>query len=136
VPFLVKHTLVQFSYFIIPTYFSMDAFGRQQKREIKALQLKRRRVKLADMLQNERDQLEAELHGVSKNNYLRMKDMKERTDEIRSAREEKRQALANDLLYEHFKQNNPDLRKVGFEMFCLLVDTMAYLLTLSVRTLP
>ncbi|XP_064620482.1 trichoplein keratin filament-binding protein-like [Lineus longissimus] len=95
---------------------SMDAFGQQQEREIRALQLQRRRTKLAEMLQKERDQLEAEMHGVSKHNYIRLKDMKERTEELKSAREEKRQALAEELAYEHFKQNNPDLRRIESDL--------------------
>lgn len=37
--------------------------------------------------------LQAELKGFSRDNYSRLEDMKERTDTLRSAREEKRKQV-------------------------------------------
>ncbi|XP_013379463.1 trichoplein keratin filament-binding protein [Lingula anatina] len=91
---------------------SMDAYKSQHNREIKAMNLKRRRLKLTDMLQKERDVLEAELRGYSADNYDRISDMKERSENLRSAREEKRKQLAEEKLYDHFRKNNPDLREL------------------------
>ena len=38
--------------------------------------------------------------------------MKERSESLRSAREEERKQIADEKLYEHFRQNCPDIRKV------------------------
>lgn len=71
---------------------------------------------MSQMLRDERDQYEAELRGLSKGNHLRMEDMRDRAENLRSAREEKRKNLAEEKLYEHWRQNNPDLRKIESEM--------------------
>ena len=91
----------------------MDAYKAQQEREMKMLTLQRRKLKLGELLRKERDQYQAELKGLSSQNYVRLEDMKERSETLRSAREEKRKQLADDKLYEHFRVNNPDLREVS-----------------------
>ena len=45
-------------------------------------------------------------------NYDRLDYMKERSESLSSAREEKRKQVAEEKLYEHFRQNCPDIRKV------------------------
>ncbi|CAH1801077.1 unnamed protein product [Owenia fusiformis] len=94
---------------------SMDAYRDQHDRETKVLLLKKRRLKLGKLLKNESNQYEAELKGVSRGNFDLMEDMKERTDELKSAREEKRKKIAEEKLYDHFRKNNPDLRELETE---------------------
>lgn len=38
--------------------------------------------------------------------------MKEKTDALKSAREEKRREVAEQKLYDHWRENNPELREV------------------------
>ncbi|XP_033747698.1 trichoplein keratin filament-binding protein-like [Pecten maximus] len=91
---------------------SLDKYKADNERNLKAINLQRRRLLLADMLKQERHEYEAELKGYSKANYTRLEDMRDRADTLRSAREEKRKGLAEEKLYEHWRQNNPDLRRV------------------------
>ncbi|XP_046575008.1 trichoplein keratin filament-binding protein-like isoform X2 [Haliotis rubra] len=91
---------------------SMDAYKSRTEKDIKALSLKRRRSKLAELIHEENLQFEAELRGYSRDNYSRMEEMRNRADGLKSAREEKRKHMADEKLYEHWKQNNPDIRKV------------------------
>ena len=91
---------------------SMDAYKAIQEADKKEKNLKRRRHELAEMLRKERDQYEAELKGISPDNYSRLEEMKDRSETLRSAREEKRKVLAEELMYEHWRQNNPDIRKL------------------------
>ncbi|XP_063396528.1 trichoplein keratin filament-binding protein-like [Mytilus trossulus] len=94
---------------------SMDKYKAIQDKDEKTERLKKRRLKLGQMLREERNSWEAELKGFSRDNYSRLEDMKERTDTLRSAREEKRKQLAEEKLYEYWKLNNPDLRKIESE---------------------
>ena len=57
--------------------------------------------------------VQALLKGLSRGNYDRLEEMKERADGLRSAREEKRKLEAEEKLYQHFQENNPDIRKVA-----------------------
>ncbi|XP_064613180.1 trichoplein keratin filament-binding protein-like [Liolophura sinensis] len=90
---------------------SMDAYKAIFQKENKLAQLKRRRLKLADMLQKEKLAYEAELKDLADGNF-NLEDMRERVDELKSAREEKRKQVASEKLYEHWKQNHPELRKI------------------------
>ena len=65
-----------------------------------------------EMLKEERERLRAELAGLSPRGSESLEMMKERSDTLRSAREERRQGLADQKLVEHFRLNNPDLREV------------------------
>ncbi|KAL4223980.1 hypothetical protein ACF0H5_017439 [Mactra antiquata] len=91
---------------------SISAYRKGKKEEEKKKNLQRRRLKLSQMLKEERDQYEAELKGFSRDNYSRLDDMKDRADTLRSAREEKRKNVAQEKLYEHWRQNNPDIRRI------------------------
>ncbi|WAR02632.1 TCHP-like protein [Mya arenaria] len=94
---------------------SFAAYRKGKDDEQKKRKLEKRRIKLAQMLKEERDQYEAELKGYSKDNYTRIDEMKDRVDTLRSAREEKRKNVAQEKLYEHWRQNNPDMRKIESE---------------------
>lgn len=41
-----------------------------------------------------------------------MNMMKDRSESLRSAREDERKTIAEEKLYDHFRQNCPDIRKV------------------------
>lgn len=93
-----------------------DEYQDSVERDVKASSLKRRRDKLSTLLKEENAIYTAKLRGLSVPNSSRLEDMKMRADDLKSAREEKRQKLAQDKLYEHWRQNNPDLRKAESEM--------------------
>ncbi|XP_060076042.1 trichoplein keratin filament-binding protein-like [Ylistrum balloti] len=95
---------------------SLEKYKADNEKNLKAINLQRRRLLLADMLKQERHEFEAEMKGYSKANYTRLEDMRGRADALRSAREEKRKGLAEEKLYEHWRQNNPDLRQVEQEL--------------------
>ncbi|KAG1958174.1 trichoplein keratin filament-binding protein [Pimephales promelas] len=91
---------------------SMSAFQRERMKEEKLRKLEERRERLRTMLRQETDQLEAELRNVVPDRATLTRQLVEKTDGLRSAREERRKNLAQELLREHWKQNNSDLRKV------------------------
>ncbi|XP_033102146.1 trichoplein keratin filament-binding protein-like [Anneissia japonica] len=95
---------------------SMDTYRSRNASEEKAQKLQARRERLKILLQDEKDELEAELRGLSTGNYMRLSDMKDRTNEIKSKRERERQQIADEKMYEHWKKNNPDLRKLESNM--------------------
>uniref|UniRef100_A0A671SFD1 Trichoplein keratin filament-binding protein n=1 Tax=Sinocyclocheilus anshuiensis TaxID=1608454 RepID=A0A671SFD1_9TELE len=95
---------------------SMSAFQRERMKEEKRRKLEERREHLRLMLQEERDQLEAELRNVRPDRATLTRQLVGKTDALRSAREERRKNLAQELLREHWKQNNPGLRKVESEL--------------------
>lgn len=67
-------------------------------------------------MQDERDALESELSGLSIGNYSRLREMTDRTEQLKSAREEKRKNLAQEKLYEHWEKNNPELRALDSDL--------------------
>lgn len=94
---------------------SVQTYSKNKKDEEKRRNLERRRVKLSQMLKMERNLYEAELKGYSNDNYTRLEEMKDRAGTLRSAREEKRRNIAQEKLYEHWRQNNPDIRQIESE---------------------
>ncbi|KAM4576031.1 trichoplein keratin filament-binding protein isoform 1-T2 [Odontesthes bonariensis] len=88
---------------------SMSAYHKQKLKEEKKVSLEQRRDRLRAMLQEERDQLEAELREVT---HDRASQLQHKTKELRTAREERRKKLTQELLKEHWKKNSPDLREV------------------------
>ncbi|KAA0716737.1 Trichoplein keratin filament-binding protein [Triplophysa tibetana] len=95
---------------------SMSAFQRERVKEEKQRKLQERRERLMTMLQEERDQLEAELKNVLPDRATQTRELVEKTDVLRSAREERRKNLAQELLREHWKQNNSELQKVESQL--------------------
>ncbi|XP_076473107.1 trichoplein keratin filament-binding protein-like [Babylonia areolata] len=94
----------------------IDTFHKSCERDLKAMNLRRRQEKLKSLLMDESRQYEAELKGMSRMNYDRIEDMKDRAEGLRSAREEKRKQVAEEKLYEHWQKNNPDIRQVQSEL--------------------
>ncbi|ELT99014.1 hypothetical protein CAPTEDRAFT_208507 [Capitella teleta] len=91
---------------------SMDAMKANYEKETKAMNLKRRRLKLARLLRSEREALEAELKETQRGQTGHIEDIKERSEALRSAREEKRLKIAQQKLYEHWRVNSPDIRQL------------------------
>ncbi|XP_053558079.1 trichoplein keratin filament-binding protein isoform X1 [Bombina bombina] len=91
---------------------SMNAYHREKQKEEKKNNLDRRKEQLRKLLQEERDMLEAELKELRLNKEPAITQMRERTEELKSAREERRKQLAEELLYENWKKNNDKLREV------------------------
>lgn len=68
----------------------MSAFQRERMKEEKQRKLQERRERLRTMLQQETDQLEAELRNVVPDRATLTRQLVEKTDGLRSAREERR----------------------------------------------
>ncbi|XP_041756402.1 trichoplein keratin filament-binding protein [Coregonus clupeaformis] len=91
---------------------SMSAYHKERLKEEQVVSLEQRRERLRTLLQEERDQLEAELRDVVPDRSTLTRQLVDKTEDLRSAREERRKKLAEELLKEHWKKNNPELRKV------------------------
>uniref|UniRef100_A0A8C6Q8P5 Trichoplein keratin filament-binding protein n=1 Tax=Nothobranchius furzeri TaxID=105023 RepID=A0A8C6Q8P5_NOTFU len=90
---------------------SMSAYHHLEEEEQRKAFLWRHRGKLRTMLQEERDQLEAELRQLVPDKTTRMNQMVQKAEELHSAREETRKKIAQELLREHWKRNNAELRQ-------------------------
>uniref|UniRef100_A0A673Z8V7 Trichoplein keratin filament-binding protein n=1 Tax=Salmo trutta TaxID=8032 RepID=A0A673Z8V7_SALTR len=90
---------------------SMSAYQKERLKEEKVVSLEQRRERLRILLQKERDQLEAELRDVVPDRSTLTRQLVDKTEDLRSGREERRKKLAEELLKEHWKRNNPELRK-------------------------
>ncbi|XP_035022930.1 trichoplein keratin filament-binding protein [Hippoglossus stenolepis] len=91
---------------------SMSSYHKQRVKEEKQAGLERRRNLLRAMLQKEQDQLEAELREVVPDRGTLASQLVHKTEVLRTARDERRKKLAQELLREHWKINNPELREV------------------------
>ncbi|XP_040897387.1 trichoplein keratin filament-binding protein [Toxotes jaculatrix] len=91
---------------------SMSAYHKQRLKEEKKASLEQRRNRLKAMLQEEQDRLEAELREVVPDRSTLASQLVQKTEELRTAREERKKKLAQELLREHWKKNNPELREV------------------------
>ncbi|XP_070760888.1 trichoplein keratin filament-binding protein [Enoplosus armatus] len=91
---------------------SMSAYHKQRQKEEKKASLEQRRNRLRAMLQEEQDRLEAELRELVPDRSTLASQLVQKTDELRTAREERKKKLAQELLREHWKKNNPELREV------------------------
>ncbi|GFO32829.1 glycolipid transfer protein [Plakobranchus ocellatus] len=94
----------------------MDAYEESVEKDVKSSNLKRRRDKLGRLFAEENKAYEAELKGISRPSTSRLDDMRARADDLKSAREEKRQKLAEEKLYQHWRENNPELRKAEAQL--------------------
>ncbi|AWP07067.1 putative trichoplein keratin filament-binding protein [Scophthalmus maximus] len=90
---------------------SMSSYHKQRLKEDKKASLELRRNRLRAMLQEEKEQLEAELRKVVHDKTTLPSYLVKKTEELRTAREERRKKLAQELLREHWKKNNPELRE-------------------------
>ncbi|XP_029426784.1 trichoplein keratin filament-binding protein [Rhinatrema bivittatum] len=91
---------------------SMTSYHREKQKEEKRMKLACRREQLRKLLQEERNLYEAELREMKQNKDMYITEIRERADELKSAREERRKQVAEELMYEHWKKNNTRLREV------------------------
>ena len=97
----------------------MNAYSKQaeaeEARDEKLKSTKDRQFKLKLLLGEEASQYEKELKDIRLNGKEKSKtidSLKFRIDSIKSAREEDRKKLAEERLYQHWRENNPDLRQI------------------------
>lgn len=75
-------------------FVSMSAYHNQRLKEEKKANLERRRHRLRAMLQEERDQLEAELRDIVPDRAALTSQLVQKTEELRLAKEERRKKVA------------------------------------------
>lgn len=98
----------------------MSAYSRIQSdpeevKEQKRSQLKDRQYRLQLLMSEDSKRFEAELkdlriNGVDKSKTL--DSLKYQIDSIKSAREEDRKRLAEEKMYQHWRENNPEIREI------------------------
>ncbi|XP_064434598.1 trichoplein keratin filament-binding protein isoform X3 [Mirounga angustirostris] len=91
---------------------SMHAYQREKMKEETRKQLEGRRDRLRQLLLEEQDLLARELEASRLSVDLQEGRIRERCGNLKSAREEQRKLIAEQLLYEHWKKNNPKLREI------------------------
>lgn len=87
----------------VTVFFSMSAYHRQRLKEEKKASLEQRRSRLRAMLQEEQDRLEAELREVVPDRSTLASQLVQKTEELRTAREERRKKVG-DFLFSKTKQ--------------------------------
>ncbi|XP_047683938.1 trichoplein keratin filament-binding protein [Prionailurus viverrinus] len=91
---------------------SMHAYQREKLKEEKRKQLEARRERLRQLLLEEQALLARQLEELRLSMDSREGRLRERHGDLKSAREEQRKLIAEQLLYEHWKKNNPKLREI------------------------
>lgn len=99
---------------------SMNAYSKIMDnsaaiKEQKAIKLKDRQLKLQELFREESNNFEKEMkdlriNGI--NNSKTLDSLKYKIDTIKSAREEDRKRLAEEKMYQHWRENNPDIREI------------------------
>uniref|UniRef100_A0A8D0VHU0 Trichoplein keratin filament-binding protein n=1 Tax=Sus scrofa TaxID=9823 RepID=A0A8D0VHU0_PIG len=95
---------------------SMHAYQREKMKEEGRKRLEARRQRLRQLLLEEQDLLVRELEELRLSMNLRERRIRERHGNLKSAREEQRKLIAEQLLYEHWKKNNPQLREIELDL--------------------
>ncbi|CAH6778771.1 trichoplein keratin filament-binding protein [Phodopus roborovskii] len=95
---------------------SMHAYQREKMKEEKRMSLEARRERLRQLVLEEQDLLAAELQGLKLNMSLREQTIREQHRDLKSAREERRKLIAEQLLYDHWKKNNTKLRELELDL--------------------
>ncbi|KAM9055283.1 trichoplein keratin filament-binding protein isoform 2-T4 [Megaptera novaeangliae] len=95
---------------------SMHAYQREKMKEEGRKRLEARRQRLRQLLVEEQDLLARELEELRLSMNSRERRIREQHGNLKSAREEQRKLIAEQLLYEHWKKNNPKLREIELEL--------------------
>ncbi|XP_054382265.1 trichoplein keratin filament-binding protein isoform X1 [Pongo abelii] len=95
---------------------SMHAYQREKMKEEKRRSLEARREKLRQLMREEQDLLARELEELRLSMNLQERRIREQHRKLKSAREEQRKLIAEQLLYEHWKKNNPKLREMELDL--------------------
>ncbi|XP_074212245.1 trichoplein keratin filament-binding protein isoform X2 [Camelus bactrianus] len=94
----------------------MHAYQREKMKEEGRRRLEARRQRLRQLLLEEQDLLARELEELRLSMNLRERRIRERHENLKSAREEQRKLIAEQLLYEHWKKNDPKLREIELDL--------------------
>ncbi|KAK2837294.1 hypothetical protein Q5P01_014506 [Channa striata] len=89
----------------------VSGYHKQRLKEEKKASVEEHRNQLRAMLQEEQAHLDAEFSEVVPDSSTVACQLSKKTEELRTAREERRKKLAQELLREHWKKNNPELRE-------------------------
>ncbi|XP_055970475.1 trichoplein keratin filament-binding protein [Sorex fumeus] len=95
---------------------SMHAYQREKLREEKRKCLEARRARLGQLLLEEQGLLAQELQELRLSPSLQEQSLRERHARLKSTREEQRKLVAEQLLYEHWRKNHPELREVELDL--------------------
>ncbi|XP_004690999.1 PREDICTED: trichoplein keratin filament-binding protein [Condylura cristata] len=95
---------------------SMHAYQQEKLKDEKRRCLEARRERLRQLLVEEQDLLAKELEELRLSMNLRERRIRECHGNLKSAREEQRKRIAEQLLYEHWKKNNPKLREIESDL--------------------
>ncbi|XP_069353159.1 trichoplein keratin filament-binding protein [Eulemur rufifrons] len=95
---------------------SMHAYQREKMKEEKRKSLEARREKLRQLMLEEQDLLARELEELRLSMNSRERRLWEQHRNLKSAREEHRKLIAEQLLYEHWKNNDPKLREIELDL--------------------
>ena len=110
----------------------MYAYSRQKNdsekhRELKRKHLKERQIKLQDLLNEESRNYEKEVKNMrinGANNSRTLDSLKSKIDGIKSLREEDRKRLAEEKMYQHWRENNPDIRQIESKRFYFKISIL------------
>ncbi|MXQ81355.1 hypothetical protein E5288_WYG005751 [Bos mutus] len=95
---------------------SMHAYQREKMKEEGRKRLEARRQRLRQLLVEEQDLLARQLEELRLSMNLREGRIREQHGNLKAAREEQRKLIAERLLYEHWKKNNPKLREIESDL--------------------
>ncbi|XP_053135022.1 trichoplein keratin filament-binding protein isoform X1 [Hemicordylus capensis] len=95
---------------------SMEAYRREKQKEEKQSSLEQRRRRLQKLLLEEREMLAEELRELRLSKEAGLSPMREKSEALKSAREERRKQVAEELLHECWKNNSAKLRQVGSDL--------------------
>ncbi|XP_070619485.1 trichoplein keratin filament-binding protein [Erythrolamprus reginae] len=95
---------------------SMEAHGRERLEAEAAAGLERRRRRLRELLWREREGLAAELRGLRAGGASELEEKRQRSQALRSAREERRKQVAEERLHDCWRKSSAKLREVSSEL--------------------
>lgn len=88
--------------------------GKMEEERRKNLEVRRERLR--KLMLEEQDLLAEELEELRLSMSLRERRLREQHRDLKSAREEQRKLMAEQLLYEHWRKNNPKLREIELDL--------------------
>lgn len=91
---------------------ALDGLYKKNMKQDKQQRLEERRKRLSEMLLKETKEYEEELKAKRLGGAGRLLQMKERADELRADKEARRKEIAEQKLYDHWKQNAVELREI------------------------
>ncbi|XP_068677957.1 trichoplein keratin filament-binding protein-like [Montipora foliosa] len=91
---------------------ALDGVFRENEKQEKLHRLEKRRKHLSELLLKETKEYEAELKDKRHGGAGKLLHMKDRADELKADKETRRKEIAEQKLYEHWKQNAPELREI------------------------